>query len=156
MCDDWGAMLSFPELNELSEDVRRIFEEFDRTHGSDRGVAGGIYTPLLDVIDTGQTIEVFVDVPGVAPDAIRVHFKNESLIVVGEKLPAETDSRNPASFHLIERGFGRFARVVRLAVAVDAGHARATLSSGQLRVSVPRIAERRGREIRVTVTSTMG
>ena len=149
-------MLSFPELNELSDDVRRIFEELDRAHPSDRGVAAGIYTPLLDVVDTGASIEVFVDVPGVAPDAIRVHVKNGSLIIVGEKLPAETDSRDPASFHLIERGFGRFARVIRLAVAVDAGKACATLSAGQLRISVPRIGERRGREIVVTVTPTAG
>jgi HSP20 family protein len=151
MCDDWGAMLSFPEVSELSEDVRRIFEELDRAHASDRSVSGGIYTPLLDVIETSQTVEVVVDVPGIAPEAIRVQFKNGSLIVAGEKLPAETDGPDPASFHLVERGFGRFARVIRFGMAVDAGRARATLAAGQLRITVPRIDERRGREIRVAV-----
>jgi HSP20 family protein len=149
-------MLSFPDVNELSEDVRRIFEEFDRAHASDRSVAGGIYTPPLDVVDTGQSIEVVVDVPGVAADALQVHFRDGSLIVVGQKLPAAADGSGPASFHLVERGFGRFARVIRLAVAVDAGRARATLGFGQLRVSVPRIVERRRREIRIPVAPAAG
>lgn len=145
-------MLSFPDLDGLSDDVRRLFEEFDRTHAEGRDAAVGMHTPLLDVLDTGQTIEVLLDVPGVPPDAIRVHFKGGVLLVVGEKLPAGGDGRDPTAFHLVERGFGRFARVVRLAVAVDAGRARATLSAGELRISVPRLVERRGREIRIPLT----
>jgi HSP20 family molecular chaperone IbpA len=51
----------------------------------------------------------------------------------------------------VERDFGRFARAVRLHTAVDAGRARAVLTLGELRVILPKIADRRGREIRVTV-----
>jgi HSP20 family molecular chaperone IbpA len=56
-----------------------------------------------------------------------------------------------AAFHLAERGFGRFARAVRLAGAFDAGRARATLNAGELRVVLPRIDERRGSEIRIPI-----
>jgi HSP20 family molecular chaperone IbpA len=38
-----------------------------------------------------------------------------------------------------------------VAGAVDAGQARAILSAGELRITVPRIAERRGREIRIAI-----
>jgi HSP20 family protein len=56
-----------------------------------------------------------------------------------------------ASFHLVERGFGRFARGVRLPGACDAARARAALRAGELSLSVPRIAERRGRQIMVPI-----
>ncbi len=56
-----------------------------------------------------------------------------------------------AAFHMAERTFGRFARVVPLGGAVDAGRARATMRAGELRVSFPRIADRRGRQIRIPI-----
>jgi HSP20 family molecular chaperone IbpA len=39
--------------------------------------------------------------------------------------------------------------VIRLAGAIDAGRARATLTAGELRIEFPRIEERRGRQIRI-------
>lgn len=144
-------MLSFPEVNELSEHVRRLFEEFDRQHAPGTANASGIYTPALDVIETARTVEVIVDLPGVPPAAVRVLFKDGALVIAGEKLPPEHACPAGAAFHLVERGFGRFARVVRLSVAVDAGRARAMLRAGQLQVSVPRLQERRGGEIVVPI-----
>lgn len=51
----------------------------------------------------------------------------------------------------VERGFGRFARTVRIAPACDPANARATLSNGELRISVPKIADRRGTTIQIPV-----
>jgi len=144
-------MLSFPEVNELSDQVRRLFEEFDRRHAAGCPGASGVYTPPLDVIETATSIEVFVDLPGVPPSAVRALFKDGALVIAGEKLPPEHACPEGAAFHLVERGFGRFARVVRLGLAVDAGRARATLRAGELRVSVPRIEERRGEDIIVPI-----
>ena len=60
----------------------------------------------------------------------------------------------PASYHLVERDFGRFARAVRVHVAVDAARASATLRDGELRIVLPKIAERRGRGIPVRRSPT--
>jgi len=72
-----------------------------------------------------------------------------TLLVVGAKLspPADTGAR----FHLAERSYGRFARVIRLSGAADASRARATVESGQLRVVLPRIDDRRGRVYAIPV-----
>ena len=56
-----------------------------------------------------------------------------------------------AAFHVAERTFGRFARGVRLTGAFDVGRADARLRAGELRVTLPRIDERRGRERRIPV-----
>mgnify|MGYP006375163433 CR=1 FL=1 len=53
----------------------------------------------------------------------------------------------------MERDFGRFARAVRVHVAIDAAHATATLRDGELRVRLPKIEERRGRGILVAVSA---
>ena len=144
-------MLSFPEVNELSDDVRRVFEELDRHRGASSPAVTGVYTPALDVVETPASVEVFVDLPGVSVSALRVLFKNGALIIAGEKLGPEQCGSECAAFHLVERGFGRFARVIRLGAAIDAGRTTASLRAGELRVSIPRIAERRGEEIVVRV-----
>jgi HSP20 family protein len=144
-------MLSFPEVNELTDDVRRVFEEFDRLHRPGCRVPSSVYTPALDVLQSDTQFEVVVDLPGVSPDDVRVLFKQGAVIVVGEKLEADPCAPNTTAFHLVERSFGRFARVVRLPEAVDAASAQAVFTAGELRIAVPRIPERRGREIAVPI-----
>ena len=62
-----------------------------------------------------------------------------------------TRTRSAVSQHVAERSFGRFARAVRLSGAVDAGRAQGAFVDGELRIVLPRIAERRGRDIRIEV-----
>jgi HSP20 family protein len=81
---------------------------------------------------------------------VKVIFARNTIVVVGQKLPAACEDRH-ATFHLAERAFGRFARGVRLTGAFDAGRADATLRDGVLRVTLPRIEERRGGERRIHV-----
>ena len=52
---------------------------------------------------------------------------------------------------IVERAFGRFARVVRPETAFDARRASATLAQGALTVTLPRVVDRRGQEILVPV-----
>ena len=99
--------------------------------------------------------EVTVDVSGVPPEAIRILFKSGVLLIVGEKERPDLSRRGPASFHLVERDFGRFARAVRINVAIDGSQARARLVNGELRVMLPRIAERRGAGLMVPIDSTV-
>ena len=83
----------------------------------------GECSPAVDVYETDEALEIVVDLPGVDAAAVRV-------LVKGETHPhrrRESDAPGPgeSSFHLVERGFGRFARAVRLTPPCDAsqGHA---------------------------------
>ena len=105
----------------------------------------------MDVIETSEGIEILMDLPGVARNAVRLVFSQGTMIIVGRKRPGPCAGAE-AAFHLAERSFGRFARAVRLNGAFDAGRAAATLSGGELRVRLPRIEERRGRDIRIEIT----
>jgi HSP20 family protein len=147
---DYRLLLS-SEVRELSDEIARLFEDLDRSHPQARRAPPGETTPPLDVIETDVAIEIAMDAPGMSSDEIRVLIKQGIVVVVGEKAPPDPAERSEASFHLVERGFGRFARAVRIAGACEAGRTRATLYNGELRIVVPKIPERRGRDILIPV-----
>lgn len=140
----------------LAEEVGRLFEDLARDRPDQRPLVAGECTPLLDVLETERAIEVVLDVPGVPADCLRVLVRNGIVIVVGEKARSEPALRRSASFHLVERDFGRFARAVRVHVPIDASKAVAHVSHGELRIVLPKVAERRGRGIAVPVVQAPG
>jgi HSP20 family protein len=136
------------EAPEFADDLRRIFLELGRTFGLD--ALAGECSPPIDVFENEQAIEISMDLPGVEPGAVRVIVKSNVVLIAGEKTPRR--SRGDSSFHLVERGFGRFARSVRLTTPCDASQARATLEHGELRIRLPKMADRRGCTIDVPIS----
>jgi HSP20 family protein len=137
------------ETGELADDLRELFEELATSLAHTQRAYSGECRPSLDVLETDEAIEVTLDVAGVPPEAIRVLFRNGVLLIAGEKAPP--DSHTERSFHLVEREFGRFARAVRLNGALDVQHGRATVDSGELKITLPKMPERRGSAQRITV-----
>src|ERR1041384_4304572 len=135
------------ELGDFSDEVRRVYLELGRAFGSES--LAGECAPALDVYETDDTLEITVDLPGVDASAIRVIAKGDSVLVAGEKSARRT--RAESSFHLVARGHGRFSRVIRLGRACDTAQAKATLTGGELRVSIPKISDRRGRSVSIAV-----
>jgi HSP20 family protein len=140
------------ESTELAADIRELFEELSHSLPHTRRAYSGECRPSLDVRETDAAVEVSVDVAGVAAEAIRVLFRGGVLVVAGEKAPVTMSGDE--QFHLVEREFGRFARAVRLEGAFDVEHAHATLHRGELTVTLPKIADRRGRALRILVTAS--
>jgi HSP20 family molecular chaperone IbpA len=57
------------DLGHLGEDIRRLFDDLDRTMRGASGYASGECTPALDVFETDRALEVRMDVPGVLPES---------------------------------------------------------------------------------------
>ncbi len=112
-------------------------------------MAASGWVPPMDVIERPEGIEVILDLAG-ARGAVRVTVKGGVLVVAGEKRQPEPCARG-AAFHVAERTFGAFVRAVPLRMAFDAAGIKATLANGELRIVVPRIEERRGREIDIPI-----
>src|SRR6188472_1939233 len=119
---------------DLAQDVHRLFEDLAKRRPERRHVVAGECMPVVDVFETDKAVEIVLDLPGVSPDAVRILFKSGVLLIVGEKERPDLTRRGPASFHLVERDFGRFARAVRINAAIDGAQARARLAHGELRV----------------------
>ena len=137
------------ESREIADDIREIFADLEQTLQYEQRAFSGECHPSLDVLEDDKTVEVVVDVSGIAQDALRVVFRAGTLIVAGEKAPAAPG--HDRTFHLVEREFGRFARVVRLNGAFDVGRATASVDAGELTIVLPKLADRRGQAHRITV-----
>ncbi len=136
------------ERRELGEELRRLF---DLLEGESLAAGGtGECNPPVDVIDSPASVLLVMDLPGVPRESVQVVLARGTVLIAGTKLPAACGHKD-AAFHLAERTFGRFARIVRLGGAIDGGRATATLKAGELRIEFPRIEERRGRQIRISI-----
>ncbi len=150
---DLHRILLSSEVREFHDEVARLFENLESGAGAAHMTVTGHCTPVLDVQETSLGLEVIVDLPGVSSEFVRALIKRDVLVVAGLKPSPYSGERGGATFHVVERGFGRFVRAVHLEGAFDGGRARAVLQSGELRVTIPRIAERRGQEILVPITT---
>jgi HSP20 family protein len=106
--------------------------------------------PPIDVVEHDDRIEITMDVPGVPANALQVVFSKGTLVIAGRKLPRICN--DSVAFHLAERSFGRFVRAIGISGAFDAARTRAALVHGELRIVLPRVEERRERDIYVEVT----
>lgn len=133
---------------DLAEDARRLLLELDREVPGAATLTAECRPPL-DVFETPTDLEVVVDVPGIPAEFLRVAIRRNTLVVVGAKVtpPGDPETR----YHLAERSYGRFARAVRLAGAVDGTRARAMAAAGELRVTLPRLDDRRGSVLMIPV-----
>lgn len=122
----------------LSPDPASLFELGDGQ--------GGTPFPPLNVWSEGDALLVEAELPGVPLAALEITVQGDELVIAGErKLPDEPG----ATAHRRERASGRFARVVRLPVEVDAEAVQARLRDGVLHLSLPRSAASRPRRIEV-------
>ena len=153
------ATLSSGSLDQpldLAADVEQLLEDLARKRPDRRQLVAGECMPVVDVFETERAVEIVLDLPGVGPEAVRILFKQGVVLIVGEKERPDLSRRGPASFHLVERDFGRFARAVRVAVAIDASQARARMANGELRIVLPRIRDRRGVGVLVPIDGPAG
>ena len=124
-----------------------MFLEIQQAMGSE--IPPGECAPAVDVFESDEALTIVVDLPGVDPAAVRVVAKGHLVLVAGEK--RSRAARLDASYHLVERGFGRFVRTVALARACDTSQARAAFADGELRIVIPKVADRRGARIEIPI-----
>ena len=151
----WPSVLLTAELGDLADDVRKLFQELSRG-GPSRPAAAGDCQPPLDVLETDDSVRILMDIPGVAPNAVRVLLKGEVVLIAGEKW-ADAPGVGAGGHHLVERGSGRFARAVRVSGAFNGAAVTAVLVAGELSITLPKLTDRRGhgREIPVTVPNAI-
>jgi HSP20 family protein len=127
----------------LQQEIGELFHRLALAERTDP-LPGGEWCPPVDVYQSGERLLVVAEVPGLAPESLRVAFRDRCLVLSGER-HARRDP-GAVSFLCLERATGRFERTIPLDGSYDVRHARATLGRGLLTVSVPRLRERRGQE----------
>ena len=147
MSRTFGPML---EAARIQSEINRLFDNL-----LDLGTPGkesGAWIPNADILETEELLVVKVELPGVAPEDLSLSVHGGNVILRGEKKREEPDA--PARYHLAERAFGKFRRVIHLGVPVNTHRAEAVLHDGFLRIQFPKVANRRGEEVPVEVRTS--
>jgi HSP20 family protein len=126
-------------FSDLHREIDRVFSSF--SHGFP--VLGRAWTgtlrPIMDVKDTAKSIEVSVELPGLAEADVDVSVTDRLLKVSGEK--KTEDERKEADYHVMERSYGKFSRSMTLPFAPDPEKVEAKFDKGVLTISVPKPPE---------------
>jgi HSP20 family protein len=126
-------------------DLRTVEDEFDRLMG--RAFSRDTWMPALDVRETDDRYEVTVDLPGLEPKDVNVTFEDGMLTISGKRQFESEDKGD--TWHRIERGFGTFARSIRLPQTADTGKIEAAFDKGVLTVTVPKTEQAQPKTIKV-------
>lgn len=105
--------------------------------------------PPSDVVEVDDAVRVLLEIPGVPASSVQVRVLGNRIEVTGEKFhdfPA-----GETSFLCLERIFGKFQRAFEVRGSVNLGEVSARMADGILVITIPKIAERRGRERRIPV-----
>jgi HSP20 family protein len=125
----------------LSQEVDRLFEELIYRPWGIGHSAAEEWSPDLDLYETEAAFILEADLPGVRKEEVSVEVENDELVLKGERaFQRETTS---GSFHYSERRAGHFVRRLRLPASVNRDEIRAEFNKGVLRVTLPRVAEKR-------------
>jgi len=107
------------------------------------------FSPLVDVYEDEHSVSLKIEVPGIDEKDIDVHIENNTLTVHGErKFEKEEKEEN---FRRVERQYGSFTRSFTLPSTVDPEQVKANYEKGILKVSLPKKAEAKPKQIKVNV-----
>lgn len=105
--------------------------------------------PAADIVETGDSYEIAIELPGMDAKSVEVELADGTLTIRGEK-QAEKGEKS-ADFCLRERNFGSFERSFALPDGVDAAAIEARFARGVLVVRLPKKPEARKPERRIEV-----
>jgi HSP20 family protein len=126
-------------------DLRTAEDEFDRLVG--RAFSRDTWMPALDVRESDERFDVKIDLPGLDPKDVNVTFEDGMLTVSGKRQFESEDKGE--TWHRVERGFGTFARSIRLPQTADTERIDASFEKGVLTVVVPKSEQAKPRTIQI-------
>ncbi|HET6892630.1 MAG TPA: Hsp20/alpha crystallin family protein [Pyrinomonadaceae bacterium] len=139
------------EIQRLRDRVGRLFAALQEATVAEEPLASGAWAPPVDLCEANDAIYVRAELPGVKAEQIHVGLTNTQLRISGEK-KRRVARRRIVSHLCSERSYGKFSRIVPLRWTVNVREATAQLANGILLIRLPKIEDRRGAEIKLTVT----
>jgi HSP20 family protein len=139
----------FNPFGSLHREIDRLFEDFTATVSTGRNVSE--IKAKMDLAETGDGLELTVELPGLEEKDVDVAVSGNLLTVSGnKKFESEKKGRN---YRVVERSYGSFSRSITLPDGVKADQVKASLSKGVLRVSIPTPPPANSKKIEVKTTT---
>ena len=137
-------------LSRLHNELDRMFDNFFSPAFFDREPFRfrGDFLPSLDVTSDDKAYVMKVELPGVAPEAVKLEVNDGVLTISGEK---KEETKDEQTKEVRECSYGSFTRSMTLPEDADAEHITATSKNGILTVSIPRKAPDQSRVRKIEV-----
>ena len=136
----------FREMVSLRDAMNSLLQDsFVRPTGL---LADGGPTMLpLDITENENEFVVKASLPGVRPEDVHITAHGDTLTIRGEIKAVE--EKKDEQYHLRERRYGQFQRVVSLSTPIDASKAQAQYEDGVLTLTLPKAEEAKPKEIKI-------
>jgi HSP20 family protein len=144
--------LNIAQLERLRSEIHGLFEGLSEANTSPL-MGAGFWSPPIDLCDGNDSVTVRVELPGVTADQVNVSFTDGVLRISGDKREQESAER-PVGYICMERSYGAFSRSVRIPFPVEVNRAVAKLVDGVLSIKLPKLEERRQREIKIEISES--
>lgn len=125
----------------------QVKDKHEVTSPAEQTRPGVVFTPEVDIFENEQQINLLADMPGVAPNDVKIDLNDGVLSISGEVQPFEGKDESDV---LIEFEIGRYYRQFTLSEVVDQSKIEAKLEDGVLRLTLPKAEKAIPRQIAVT------
>lgn len=131
----------------FDELIRDTFRDYLVPFGYGPDVGIMRFSPRVNVTETPDAYELECELPGVAPDDVKVTLSGDTLTIQGEKKREE--KRESDTWHVTERSYGAFQRSFTFPTDVDPDSVEATSDNGVLTIRVMKAKEQQPRRIQI-------
>jgi HSP20 family protein len=133
-------------LRGLQDEMNRVFSDyFDES--AEKSVA--LITPAVDLVDTPDSLQVRVELPGVKKEDVEITLKDDVLTIKGEK-KVEKEEKGENRYY-VERNYGSFSRSLTLPTSVKSDKVKAVFTDGVLEVVLPKAEEEKAKKVQIEV-----
>jgi len=138
----------FRDLVSTQDRFNQLFNDtFARAFGDQREAAPRAWIPPVDIYETGDSLVLKAELPGINPDDVEISVEDSTLYLKGErKFEKEVKEEG---LHRVERSYGTFTRSFALPNTIDADKVKAEYQNGILILTMPKREEAKPRSIKI-------
>jgi HSP20 family protein len=136
------------EIETLQREMNRLFDNLGTPAMSRLG--NGAFFPAAELSETGEAIDLKVEIPGMAPEDIDVQVSADAVAISGERRTeskTEKDGVTRSEFY-----YGKFERVIPLPSRVQNTSVNADYKDGILTLHLPKVEDAQNKVVKVSLS----
>lgn len=136
-----AARFSEP-FEDFRTEIDKLFDSFFGgrfLHPRDADDDMEMAVPTVDVKEDDTRIMIEAELPGLDEKDVELTLRDHVLTIAGEKKSEKEEKKD--NYHIMERRYGSFQRVLRLPDTVDEDKIEAVVEKGVLKVTLPKKPE---------------
>jgi HSP20 family protein len=137
------------EINRLRRDMDRLLTRLWDDFGVPFFPSSGREVPSMELSETGDTLMIKAQVPGINPEDIEISISEDILTIKGKMKRERVEEGK--DYRRVESGYSSFSRNLRLPCKIKIDDVRATYQEGELRLILPKCTPEKARDIKVQV-----